>query len=270
MKHLLEEFLSKAEEKLIFHPMRKAFNEPIETIKNKIEDVYFKSGNDTLNGWYLAPKGHRAVVLYCHGQGENISTMQEAYAFMEQRGIGFFAIDYSGHGKSSGKPHEKKIYANIEASIEYLKNEKNITKENIIIWGRSMGGAIAAEAATRHKFLATIIESSFTNLKDAALSIARKQGETFSLFRKIIFTFASLLPLSQNFDTYSKIKNIKSPLLIIHSKQDELIDYKQALLNSKKAPKHKLVIIDEGCHEHSEWAFKEIADFIDLLSPVEA
>ena len=254
---------------LIFHPLRKKLSEPSEKIKDKIENLYIQSRKDTLNAWYLPPSKNKPIVLYCHGQGENISYMQQAYDFMEEKGIGFLAIDYTGHGQSSGYPSEDKIYSDIDKCIEYLLKEKHFDMSQIIIWGRSMGGAIAIEAATRHSFLGTIVESSFTNIKDAGVSLSYSNHEAMGPIRRIIFRHAHIMPLTQNFDSYSKIDKVKSPMLIIHSKQDELINYEQAKKNAQKADFAKFVLLDEGSHYYSSWAFDEIEKFINQLNRVE-
>lgn len=269
MKTLFKNIWLRIEEPLVFHPLRKTLAEPTEKIKHKIENLYIKSGNSTLNAWYLHPKGNNPVVIYCHGQGENISSMQQSYDFMEERGIGFLAVDYTGHGNSTGHPTEEKIYSDIDTCVEYLKNEKHFDMSKIIIWGRSMGGAIAIEASTRHSFLGTIVESSFTNIKDAGVSLSYSNHEAMGPIRRILFRNAHYMPVTQNFDSYSKIDRVKSPMLIIHSKHDELINFEQAQKNARKADFAKFVLLDEGGHYYSSWAFDEIEKFINQLSRVE-
>ncbi len=269
--HIISELLLKLELRLLFYPMKPVVDAPFDSIRDDIEDIYFKSGDDMLNAWYAAPSGNKPTILYCHGQGENVANNQETFDFLHQNGYGFFVPDYTGHGKSSGKPYENKIYQDIDNALKYLRETKNISEDKIIIWGRSLGGAIAAEASTRHNLLGVIIESSFTNIKDAALSIAKsthKHG-MFKFFRKVMFRMARFLPIMQNFDTHSKIHKIKSPLLIIHSKQDELIEYEQAIKNAKRNPKSRFILCEDGSHHNSCWAFEHVLDFIQELSPVE-
>ena len=96
-----------------------------------------------------------------------------------------------------------------------------------------MGGAIAIEASTRHNFRGTIVESSFTNIKDAGVSLSYSNHEAMGPIRRILFRNAHYMPVTQNFDSYSKIDRVKSPMLIIHSKQDELINFEQAQKNAR-------------------------------------
>ena len=132
-----------------------------------------------------------------------------------------------------------------------------------------MGGAIAIEASTRHNFRGTIVESSFTNIKDAGVSLSYSNHEAMGPIRRILFRNAHYMPVTQNFDSYSKIDRVKSPMLIIHSKQDELINFEQAQKNALKADFAKFVLLDEGGHYYSSWAFDEIEKFINQLSQVE-
>lgn len=269
MKKLLAKILNHLETRIIFYPMRKFYDEMIPELKPFVQEVYFHSEEIKLNAWYIE-KTHpkKPVILYCHGQAEHIAYYQKPYHVLKGKGYGVFATEYRGHGKSLGTPSELGIYKDIEAAVDYLKNEKGINEEDIVIWGRSMGGAIAAETATKYNFRGVILESTFTTLKDAAQYIVESGCEhpIFDSRRKFLFRLAQYIPAKQTFDTIHKIHKIKSPLFITHCKKDVIVDYRMAQKNAKVHGAAKLFIADEGSHDHSDWAYDEILEFLESLS----
>ena len=261
-------FFSGMEDKLIFYPIDKDFAQVRINIDKPVQDTYFYSRDGIkLNGWYIKAKDNKSTIVYCHGQGENLSEWQNVAQFLSNNGYGIFMIDYRGHGKSEGVPYEQGLYIDLESSINYLVNNENVKRDNIILWGRSMGGAIVADIASRDKFKGIILESTFTNLRDEAIHLTStsilesKLGFWCALSTK----FVKYVPLITKFSTDKKICKIKSPLLIGGSKNDETVpvemSYKLAILN----PKAKLFISETGSHHESEWFFKEVKEFLDSV-----
>ncbi len=269
MKRIFEKILFKLETRIVFYPMRKFYDEMLSELKEIVQEVHFHCKEKIkLNAWYI-PKKHdnKPVILYCHGQAEHIAYYQKPYHILAEKGYGVFATEYRGHGKSKGIPSEKGVYDDVEAAVNYLKTEKNIKIEDIVIWGRSLGGAIATEIATKYKFRGVILESTFTTLKDAAQYIINSGCEhpIFDARRKFLFRLAQYIPAKQTFDTISKICKIKSPLFIAHCKNDVIIDYRMAQKNAETHGNAKLFIAEEGSHDHSDWAYDEILGFLESL-----
>ena len=248
--------------------MRNFYDEMIPELKYLVEKVHFHSEEIELKAWYIE-KTHaeKPVILYCHGQAEHIAYYQKPYQILAEKGYGVFATEYRGHGKSGGIPSESGIYKDIEAAVYYLKKEKGINEEDIVIWGRSLGGAIAAETATKYNFRGVILESTFTTLKDAAQYIVESgcKHPIFDSRRKFLFRLANYIPATQTFNTVSKIHKIKSPLFIVHCKEDVIVDYRMAEINAKIHGNAKIFIADEGSHDHSDWAYDEILGFLENL-----
>lgn len=268
MKRLLDKFLHKLETRIIFYPMRKFYDETMPELKEIIEEVSFQSENIKLNAWYIEKKHfEKPVILYCHGQAEHIAYFQKPYHVLAEKGYGVFATEYRGHGKSCGTPSESGIYKDIDSAINYLKTEKGIKEEDIVIWGRSMGGAIAAETATKYNLRGVILESTFTTLKEAARYIATSgcKHPIFGPKRKFLFRLANYIPSKQTFDTLGKIHKIKSPLFIVHCKEDVIVDYRMAHKNAETHGNAKLFIAENGSHDHSDWAYDEILSFLESL-----
>jgi fermentation-respiration switch protein FrsA (DUF1100 family) len=192
------------------------------------EDVYFKSEDDRrLHGWFIPSKPDDGpVILFCHGNAGNISHRLENVQLLVHQNLSVFIFDYRGYGKSDGKPSVTGIYRDGLAAYDHLCKERQIQPEQIIPFGRSLGGAVAIEIALRRKVQAVIIESTFTSTKDMA--------RTITLFR----LFAPLVPT--HLDNLKKIQRINVPILIVHGEQDKLVPFTMGkeLFHAARAPKY--------------------------------
>lgn len=268
MKKLFKKILTKLETRIIFYPMREYFDTLLPELENIVEEVYFDNKDGIkLNAWYVEKTFDKPVVLYCHGQAEHIAYLQKPYQVLSENGYGVFAVEYRGHGKSEGTPSEEGIYRDVESAVEFLKKEKGLREEDIVVWGRSLGGAIAADAATKHNFRGVILESTFTTIKEASEYIIRSgcKHPIFGPRRKLLFRLAKFFPSKQPFNTVGKIHKIKSPLLITHCKNDVIVDYRMAETNAQTHGNARLFLVDEGSHDHSDWAYEEVLCFLDNI-----
>jgi len=256
------------EDKLIFYPIDKEFAQVRINAEEPIQDTYFYSRDGfKLNGWYIKAQANNPTIIYCHGQGENLSQWQNVAQFLANNGYGVFMIDYRGHGKSEGGPYEQGLYIDLESAINYLVDSKQVKRDNLVLWGRSMGGAIVADVASRNNFKAVILESTFTNLRDEAIHLTStgilesKLGFWTSLSTK----FVRYIPLITKFSTDKKICKITSPLLIGGSKNDETVPVAMSYKLESLNPKAKLFISETGSHHESEWFFPEVKEFLQSI-----
>lgn len=258
-------FLGNMQDKLIYYPIDKNFSKVRIQADRPVQDTYFYSRDGyKLNGWYIRAKDNKPTIVYCHGQGENLSEWQNVGQFLADNGYGVFMIDYRGHGRSEGFPNESGLYIDLESSIKYLVDHQKVARNNIILWGRSLGGAVVADVASRDKFKAVILESTFTNLRDEALHLASTgiaEGD-LGFWTALSTKFVKICPLTQKFATDTKIFKITSPLLIGGSLNDTTVpvtmSYKLGALN----PDAKLFVSDKGSHHESEWFFPEVEKFL--------
>jgi len=167
---------------------------------------------DKLHGWWIPNPGSQRVLLFCHGNYGNISYNLERLQFHHSLGFSIFAFDYRGYGQSTASaqyPSEKSTYADVESAWHYLIHERQIASERITVCGHSMGGAIAINLAVHHPEIASlIIKSSFTTMKAA---IDAKKTYRFFPVEQL---------LQHPFDSLSKVKNLKVPVLYVHGDQD--------------------------------------------------
>jgi len=194
------------------------------------EDVYVQTPDrKLLHGWFINNDKAKYVVLFCHGNGGNISDRLGKLRFLHELGLSVIIFDYRGYGRSSGRPSEYGLYIDSEAVYDYLVKRKKIDGKNIILYGESLGGAVAVNMAEKFDTAGVIVESSFTSVTDMA---------------KIVFPWLPGGLIWTRFDSVNKIANVKCPVLIFHSPEDEMIPFwmGERLYNAAKARK-KLVRI---------------------------
>jgi alpha-beta hydrolase superfamily lysophospholipase len=222
----------------VYHLKKEIKANPFD-IRLYFEEIIFKSSDGiNLSGWFVPARDHKGVILVLHGNGENISTGLTFIDYFNRRlGLSVFIFDYRGYGKSEGRPTEKGTYLDARAAWEYLTGAKKVKPQEIIIFGRSLGGSIAAWLAKEVKPRALILDSTFTSIKDIAAEIYPY------LPVKKFFKF--------NYSTIDYLKDIASPVLIIHSSEDDYIPFSHAikLYNAAKEPRQFLKIM--GAHNNN-------------------
>lgn len=168
-----------------------------------------------LHGWYVPAKAARAGLLFFHGNAGNISHRLDSLRIFHELSLNVLIFDYRGYGQSQGHPSEEGTYLDAQAAWRYLTGDRQIEPENIVLFGRSLGGAVATWLAARTKPGALILESTFTSVPDLAADIywwlpARKLARL-------------------RYATIEYLQQVRCPVLIVHSPQDEIIPYRHAL-----------------------------------------
>ena len=187
--------------------------------------------NLKLHGWYVPSKQNLGTILFFHGNTGNISHRLETIEILHLMGFNVFIFDYRGYGLSEGKPSEQGTFLDAKAALAYLTEHKGIAEHEIILFGRSLGGAIAVWLAAHSQPKALIVESSFSSIPD--------------LGRQLY----PLLPIKYltryNYASKQYIQKVKAPTLIIHSPEDEVIPYNhgKTLFELSQAPKQMLEIV---------------------------
>ncbi len=199
------------ERRNIFFPYRQITATP-DNIGIEYEDVYFDASDGvTLNGWFMPATGARGTILFFHGNAGNIGHRLEMIRLFHGLGFNVFIFDYRGYGKSKGSPSEKGTYIDASAAYGYLLTRGDVDKEKIILYGKSLGGSIAVDLAVKNPPGALISESAFTSTVDMG---------------KEIYPFLPLRHMiTMKYDTISKVGEVTSPKLIIHSEEDEIVPF---------------------------------------------
>ncbi|MBA7564845.1 hypothetical protein ES708_06514 [subsurface metagenome] len=213
----------------VYSPKKEITATPFD-IKLYFEEIIFSSSDGiNLSGWFVPARNSKGVILVLHGKGGNISTRLTFIDYFNRKlGLSVFIIDYRGYGKSEGRPNEKGTYLDARAAWEYLTGYKKIRPRDIIIFGRSLGGPIAAWLAKEVKARALILDSTFTSIKDIAAEL-----HPYLPVRKF-FKF--------DYSTIDYLKGADIPVLIIHSSEDDYIPFSHAvkLYNAANEPRQFL------------------------------
>ena len=196
-----------------------------------------------IRGWWIpSDRPDAPTVLQLHGNGLNRGANVSQSARLHRMGLSVFAIDYRGYGDSSGPfPSEQRVYEDAERAWQYLTQERQIPPSQIVLYGHSLGGAIAIELATHHPDVAgLIIKSSFTSI--------REMTSCATIYDRI---FPIDWILNQHFNSIAKVRSLKPPVLYIHGTADYLIPHQLSeSLNAATCSESQLVLIEEADHDN--------------------
>ena len=210
----------------------------------------------TLQGWYKAPGPGMPVIIQFHGNGGNIAGRGfKARQFIDKK-YGFLLAEYRGYGGNPGSPSEQGFYADARAYLAWLAKQ-GIAPSQIVVYGESIGTGVAVEMASETSgYKALVLESPFASM----VEMARKQ---------YFFIPVDLL-LKDRYDNISKIKNIKTPLLVLHGAVDPVVPYSQGkkLFEAANEPK-KMETFPHGGHVdlYNHGAGAKILAFLEGLKP---
>ncbi|MDX2506768.1 MAG: alpha/beta hydrolase [Gammaproteobacteria bacterium] len=218
---------------MVFFPYR-GINETPADWGLHYEDVLFRTSDDIqLHGWYIPHPDAKLTVLFFHGNAGNISHRGDSVKIFHRLGLNVFISDYRGYGRSEGKPSEAGLYEDAHSAWRYLLSV-GVQRENIILFGRSLGGAVATKLAADVQPGALILESAFSSAEDMAKSI--------------LPGLSWLVYLRFNFDNIAMIKRVHCPLLVMHSPDDEIIPFELGEKVFLAANRPKKFIQLQGSH----------------------
>jgi len=220
--------------RFIYFPERGIYVTPDE-IGLSYEPVRFEASDGVeLAGWWIPAEQSRGVVLFCHGNAGNISHRLESIQVFHRLGLDTFIFDYRGYGQSEGRTTERGTYRDAEAAWRYLVEDRQIDPAKIVVFGRSLGGTIAAWLAQDHPPKALILESTFTSVRDIAAQL---------------YPYLPVRLMSRfKYSAIDYIRRVNCPVLIVHSRDDEMIPFShgQRLFEAANEPKEFLQI--RGSH----------------------
>ena len=205
---------------------------------NNVQELKISTkDNIKLLCWHSKPTNGAPTLIYFHGNSFDIGERAYRIERYTKHGWGVLLVSWRGFSGNKGKPSETNLYIDAEAIMEWIEKEKLIKKDNIIIYGESLGTGVAIEMATRYLFKSVVLEAPFTSIAD----IAQKKYKIYP---------AKFMVLDK-FNNLSKIKKVNSPILIISGKKDEIIPHSHSikLYNEANNPKDFL-FIDEAMHNN--------------------
>ena len=189
-------------------------------------------------GWYVEQTATSAVLLWCHGNAGNIINRLENLRELYRMGLSVFIFDYRGYGRSQGRPSEEGLYQDALGAHEYLTRIRMIRPERIVLFGRSLGGAVAGELAAQKPAAGLILESTFPSIEAVAK-----------------FHYGGLPVhwlLGADFKLIDRLPQLSLPKLIIHGDQDDIIPLElgRQVFDAAKPPK-SFYLIEGADHNNT-------------------
>lgn len=219
-------FLLAGCEKYFFYPQKILYYMP-ETCKYDPENILVETDKGKLlHGWYFTTKvkNPKGTILFLHGNSNNISTESVAMMWLVDKGYNVLTFDYRGYGISQGKPDIKGV---LQDGLEYTEavfKDNKVDKRNMVLYGQSLGGAVAAHIARylpyADKFKVLVLESTFTSWRSIAKEVAASNFFTYIWQYPVSWSIPKEYSTIDNIK-YSKIKNT----IIIHSEADNLVKF---------------------------------------------
>jgi fermentation-respiration switch protein FrsA (DUF1100 family) len=249
------------EPSLIYFPMRQLEWTP-QRVGLSYEDVYLTTADGVrIHGWHLPAaepdRPDSLAVLFLHGNAGNVSHRLDKLLIFRDLGVSVLIIDYRGYGRSEGRPNERGTYADADAAYAHLVSERGVAPQRIVVYGESLGAAVAVDLASRVEVGGVVMESAFTSVVEVG------QG---------MFPFLPVRWLVRNrYDSLSKIGRVRAPLLILHSVNDEFFPMRhpRRLLDAANEPK-RLVELRGGHNDAflvSEAIYRSaLAEFFESLT----
>lgn len=225
----------------VFHPLRDT-KTPAEYGLSGFENIMIPTQDHLkIQAWYKKAKPGYPTVVYFHGNAHSLGNRSNRFKEMAAAGFGVLAPTYRGYGMSEGSPTEEGLYADARGAMSYATTKLSIPSRQMILYGESLGTAVATYAATEYAVGGVILEA-------PPISILKRGQELYP------YAPVSIL-LKDRFETINRIKNIHAPLLILHGTVDRIVPaaHGKALYDAAVAPKHLIL-------------FKGI-DHIDIPAP---
>lgn len=210
------------------------------------EDVDFRSEDGTrLHGWWFHSTSRRnrpeMTLVYCHGKHGSIAEHLEVLAALLRLKVNVFAFDYRGYGKSEGSPTEQGVFADARAALDHVVQERSVGWDDVLLFGHSLGGAIAIDAALHRPVAGLVVQSSFTQLSD----MARHRHPDLPMHWICRNEFRSI----------EKVPRLEMPKLFIHGGADQTVPFEhgRALYDAAPEPKEFLRIAKADHNDLHLW-----------------
>ena len=223
------------------------------------EDIDFVSHDGAkLHGWYVPHPNPKAVLLFCHGNGENVATLRPLLEQLQHHtDVSIFAWDYRGYGKSQGKPHENNLLPDARAAQLVLAERAGVDPSDIVVYGRSLGGAVAVGLAAEHPVRGMVLERTFADMVETAA---------------YHFPWLPVRWVMKNrYPSIERIVTYRGPLFQSHGTADEVVPFEMGkkLFDAATTANKRFFVVEEGSHNapHGDDYYEALGEFLDSLPP---
>jgi pimeloyl-ACP methyl ester carboxylesterase len=231
-------------ERLIFMPHAPGYSGGVEKVAT--------ADGDSIALVWLPNAGARYTILFSHGNAEDLGDLRYFLPDLRDAGFSVLAYDYRGYGLSGRRvPSERSAYQDLTAAYRHLTGALGVPPERVILHGRSLGGGIASELASRQPVAGLVLESTFVSAFQVAVP-------------RRIFPF-------DRFGTERRLGEIRAPVLVIHGTRDEVIPFWHGarLLERANLPKQHFWVEGAGHNDlqmvAGESYWRALRDFADSL-----
>lgn len=238
---------------LVFHPSVERSN-PASFNLNKVTEVTLETPDkERLIAWYAPARFGQPTILYFHGNAGTLAQRAERMRLYTDAGYGVLMLAYRGFSGSTGAPSEARIISDADLAYDHLI-KRGLVPENIVLYGESLGTAVAVQVGAHRKVKAVILESPFSSVTDI--------GQDTYPFLPVRWL------LEERFESIRYIQQINAPLLVLHGERDRVVPlhFGKALFSAARSPK-TAHFVPEGNHydlyEHGAW--RRIQSFIHGL-----
>ncbi len=203
--------------------------------------------------WFIPAPSRRGTVIYSHGNGGNVGTRLPMIEALIGLGLDVLIYDYHGYGSSEGKPGEKRTYRAARAAWDWATKTRGIPSEEIVIWGRSLGGAVSLWLATEPDVEpgAVVLESTYASLVDVAKHLYPKLPVRAFLIHR--------------YESSDRVPRLRAPLLYAHSPDDEIVPYAIGRQLYDAAPHPKRFVEMRGEHVPTRLTAPEYRTEVDAF-----
>jgi fermentation-respiration switch protein FrsA (DUF1100 family) len=219
---------------MVFYPTRVLQEAPADW-GLEFEEVDLRAEDGTrLHAWFIPHPRPRHTLLFLHGNAGNISHRGSSIEIFNRLGLSVLILDYRGYGQSEGVPTEQGLYMDARAAWHHLTEERALDPGEILIFGRSLGASVAVELAARTQPAGLILESGFSSAADMARHLY--PGLHHVLLRRF------------QLDSVGRLARVQAPVLVLHSRDDEIVPYALGRRLFEAAPEPKTFVELVGDH----------------------
>ncbi|RDI49631.1 alpha/beta hydrolase [Nocardia mexicana] len=242
---------------LTFMPERRIAITPAD-VGMAYDDLYFTAADGVrVNGWFVRAEKPIGHILFAHGNAGNIGDRSPVLAMLASAGFDVLVFDYRGYGRSEGSTGEHGSYLDARAARQALLERPGVDPNRVFYLGKSLGGAVMIELATEFPPAGLVLMSTFTGLRDAATAV---------------YPFLPKPFVPNAFPSLRRIRSVRTPVLIMHGDNDELlpVDMGRALYAAAAEPKqlkiypgaghNDLIMIPGWTGVIADWARGVLAD----------
>lgn len=244
---------------LLFMPVSEIVQTP-ESVGIEAEDFWVDTDDGVrVHGWYFPKENAEFVIVLSHGNAGNISYRIDIARSLLNTGAAVLMYDYRGYGKSEGSPSEEGFYSDIDAVIQGLMNQKGYAENRIVMYGRSLGGAVAAYAATEYSLGGLVLDSAFRNLRAMV---------------RDVYPFVPARLAKYEFPTERYVQTERNyPVMIMHSPNDEIVGFHHGEHLYRILEEPKKFVELRGGHNDNFFVSKELIEeswtgYLDEISKI--